>query len=209
MNQPDEATSVDGAAFDNETFGSDTLANGAIPLLGIAAWSGTGKTTLLEALLPRLRERGWPAAVIKHAHHEFDIDTRGKDSHRLREAGAAPMVVASGRRFALMMETPGQPEPDLPTLVALVAALKPALILVEGFKTWPIPKLELYRGDDARPLLAERDSRVEAVAFKSAETAPQTLARLPANVARLELDDREAILDWIVDWATRQHSGQN
>ncbi len=208
MNQPDDAAPGNdnpGAVMPHDVI----LAKGSIPLLGVAAWSGTGKTTLLEALLPGLRQRGWPAAVIKHAHHEFDIDTPGKDSHRLREAGAAPMVVASGRRFALMMETPGQQEPDLPALVAQVAALKPALILVEGFKTWPIPKLELYRGDDGRPLLAEHDAWVEAVAFKSADTPPQILARLPAKVARLELDDREAILDWIVDWAIREQAERN
>jgi len=179
-----------------------------IPLLGIAAWSGTGKTTLLEALLPRLRERGWPTAVIKHAHHAFDIDTPGKDSHRLREAGAAPMVVASGRRFALMMETPDQQEPDLPMLVAQVAALKPALILVEGFKTWPIAKLELHRGDHDQPLLAEHDSWVKAVAFKSEEISTETLARLPATVTHLELDDLAAILDWIVNWAAAFKPGE-
>ncbi|WP_110656272.1 molybdopterin-guanine dinucleotide biosynthesis protein B [Salinicola halimionae] len=203
MNGPDDVNVEIDASSDE-----GTLAAGAIPLLGIAAWSGTGKTTLLEALLPRLRERGWPAAVIKHAHHEFDIDQPGKDSHRLREAGAAPMVVASGRRFALMMETPGQPEPDLPLLVAQVSALNPALILVEGFKTWPIPKLELHRGDHDQPLLAEHDSWVEAVACKLEEVPAETLARLPAKVARLELDDLESILDWVVAWAARQRLGR-
>ncbi|MEC8918644.1 MAG: molybdopterin-guanine dinucleotide biosynthesis protein B [Pseudomonadota bacterium] len=175
-----------------------------IPLLGIAAWSGTGKTTLLEALLPRLRERGWPAAVIKHAHHEFDVDKPGKDSHRLREAGAAPMVVASGRRFALMMETPDRQEPDLPLLIAQVAALKPALILVEGFKTWPIPKLELYRGDHGQPLAAGIDPWVQALACKPEEMPAEILDRLPAGLARLDLDDLDGILDWIVDWAAGQ-----
>jgi molybdopterin-guanine dinucleotide biosynthesis protein B len=175
-----------------------------IPLLGIAAWSGTGKTTLLEALLPRLRERGWPAAVIKHAHHEFDVDKPGKDSHRLREAGAAPMMVASGRRFALMMETPDRQEPDLPLLIAQVAALKPALILVEGFKTWPIPKLELYRGDHGQPLAAGIDPWVQALACKPEEMPAEILDRLPAGLARLDLDDLDGILDWIVDWAAGQ-----
>jgi len=177
-----------------------------IPLLGIAAWSGTGKTTLLEALLPRLRERGWPTAVIKHAHHEFDIDQPGKDSHRLRKAGATPMVVASGRRFALMMETPHQQEPDLPLLVAQVAALHPALILVEGFKSWPISKLELYRGDCDQPLAAETDPWVQAVAYKPEEMPSFILERLPAKVTRLDLDDLDGILDWIIDWAARQRN---
>lgn len=179
-----------------------------IPLLGIAAWSGTGKTTLLEALLPRLRERGWPTAVIKHAHHDFDVDKPGKDSHRLREAGAAPMVVASGSRFALMMETPDRQEPDLPLLVAQVAALKPALILVEGFKTWPIPKLELYRGDHDRPLAAGTDPWVRALACKPEEMPSEILDRLSAGMAYLDLDDHDGILDWIVDWAAGQRSAK-
>lgn len=182
----------------------ETKLDCGIPLLGIAAWSGTGKTTLLEALLPQLRQRGWPTAVIKHAHHDFDIDQPGKDSHRLRQAGAMPMVVASGQRFALMMETPDRQEPELPALVAQVAAFEPALIVVEGFKSWPIPKLELHRGGANQPLLAEHDARVEAVALKPSETPPDILARLPARVARLDLDDHVAILNWIVKWAASQ-----
>lgn len=180
----------------------------AIPLLGVAAWSGTGKTTLLETLLPRLRERGWPTAVIKHAHHAFDIDQPGKDSHRLRQAGAMPMVVASGQRFALMMETPHQQEPDLPMLVAQVASFAPALIVAEGFKSWPIPKLELHRGASDQPLLAEHDARVQAVAFKPDEVSAEFLSRLPRDVARLDLDDHESILNWIVEWATRQRDAR-
>lgn len=179
-----------------------------IPLLGVAAWSGTGKTTLLENLLPRLRERGWPTAVIKHAHHAFDIDQPGKDSHRLRQAGAMPMVVASGQRFALMMETPYQREPDLSALVAQVAAFDPALIVAEGFKSWPIPKLELHRSGGDQPLLAEHDAWVQAVAFKPAEILAETLARLPSRVARLDLDDHDSILSWIVDWATCQRDAR-
>lgn len=181
-----------------------------IPILGIAAWSGTGKTTLLEALLPRLRERGWPTAVIKHAHHQFDVDKPGKDSHRLRQAGAAPMVVASNRRFALMMETPGQDEPDLPALVAQVAALEPALILVEGFKAWPLPKLELHRGERMTPLLAGSDPWVKAIALKFNESKPDefgsAIDTLPQDVERLDLDDIDAILEWIIAWASRQAS---
>ncbi len=85
----------------------------SFPVLGVAAWSGTGKTTLLEQLLPRLREMGLSVAVIKHAHHQFDVDQPGKDSYKLRSAGATPMLIASRQRFALMQETPGQEEPDL------------------------------------------------------------------------------------------------
>nr|WP_110667452.1 molybdopterin-guanine dinucleotide biosynthesis protein B [Salinicola halophilus] len=170
-----------------------------IPVLGVFAWSGTGKTTLLEALLPRLRALGWPAAVIKHAHHAFDVDTPGKDSYRLRAAGAAPTLVASDRRFALMMETPGQEEPDLGALIAQVAALRPALILVEGFKSWPIAKLELRRCEtssrDGRAVerATQSDPWVRAIAMKP-------LVETSGAVA-LDLDDPDAIAQWIGVWA--------
>src|SRR5690554_1520091 len=110
-----------------------------LPLLGIAAWSGTGKTTLLEALLPQLAARGLRVAVIKHAHHAFDVDQPGKDSYRLRQAGAAPVLVASGARWAMLKETAGQQEADLAELVVAVRAQRPDLVLVEGFKSWPLP----------------------------------------------------------------------
>lgn len=168
----------------------------ALPLLGIAAWSGTGKTTLLEALLPRLAERGLRVAVIKHAHHTFDVDQPGKDSHRLRQAGAAPMLVASRERLALMMETPGQQEPDLARLVALVATQAPDLVLVEGFKAWPLPKLELHRPALGKPLRVAEDPWVRAVA----SDAPLAL---PEGVEALDLNDLAALAEWIAAWPAR------
>ncbi|WP_416140869.1 molybdopterin-guanine dinucleotide biosynthesis protein B [Halomonas sp. HK25] len=168
----------------------------SLPLLGIAAWSGTGKTTLLEALLPRLAERGLRVAVIKHAHHTFDVDQPGKDSHRLRQAGAAPMLVASRERLAMMMETPGQQEPDLAALVALVASQKPDLVLVEGFKAWPLPKLELHRPALGKPLRVAEDPWVRAVA------CDEPLA-LPPGVEALDLNDLTALADWIAAWPAR------
>lgn len=172
------------------------LANERLPLLGIAAWSGTGKTTLLEALLPRLAERGLRVAVIKHAHHAFDIDQPGKDSHRLRTAGAAPMLVASRARFALMMETPDQREAELPMLIDQVRPSIPDLVLVEGFKAWPLPKLELHRPTLGKPLLALEDPWIHAVASDA------TLA-LPAEVTALDLNDPEALTDFIAAWPRR------
>ncbi|NAW35658.1 molybdopterin-guanine dinucleotide biosynthesis protein B [Halomonas alimentaria] len=167
-----------------------------LPLLGIAAWSGTGKTTLLEALLPRLRERGLRVAVIKHAHHAFDVDQPGKDSHRLRQAGASPMLVASRSRLALMMETPHQEEADLAALLAMVAPQRPDLVLVEGFKAWPLPKLELYRPALGKPLRVAEDRWVRAVATD----APLSL---PDGVERLDLNDVTALTDWIAAWPAR------
>ncbi|MGQ7248963.1 molybdopterin-guanine dinucleotide biosynthesis protein B [Halomonas sp. V046] len=162
-------------------------------LLGIAAWSGTGKTTLLEALLPRLDGMGLRCAVIKHAHHSFEVDQPGKDSHRLRQAGASPMLVASRSRVALMMETPDRQEADLSLLLAMVEPLSPDLILVEGFKRWPLPKLELHRATLGEPLLATQDPWVQAVAVDSD-------LRLPERVERLDLNDTAAIAEWVRGW---------
>ncbi|WP_104203566.1 molybdopterin-guanine dinucleotide biosynthesis protein B [Billgrantia saliphila] len=167
-----------------------------LPLLGIAAWSGTGKTTLLERLLPRLAARGLRAAVIKHAHHGFDVDQPGKDSHRLRQAGAAPMLVASRVRWAMMMETPDQQEADLAQLVEAIRGQRPDLVLIEGFKAWPLPKLELYRDEVGKPLRVAEDPWVKAVA----SAGP---ASVPAGVDSLDLDDLDGIADWISAWPAR------
>ena len=112
-------------------------------IFGLAGWSGSGKTTLLTALIPELVRRGVRVSTIKHAHHEFDIDRPGKDSWLHRQAGASEVMVASPRRFALMHELRGAPEP---TLRELLARMAPAdLVLVEGFKRAPHPKLEVHR----------------------------------------------------------------
>jgi molybdopterin-guanine dinucleotide biosynthesis protein B len=167
-----------------------------LPLLGIAAWSGTGKTTLLEGLLPRLREQGLRVAVIKHAHHGFDVDQPGKDSYRLREAGAAPMLVASRSRVALMMETPGAEEANLVDLIEMVRQQAPNLVLVEGFKAWPLPKLELYRASLGKPLRASEDPWIKAVASDQPLT-------LPDGVESLNLNDHDSLGAWIAAWPAR------
>ncbi len=107
--------------------------NASVPLLGFAAFSGTGKTTLIEAILPKLVERGLRVAVIKHAHHDFDIDQQGKDSYRLRKAGATQMLISSRYRRALITETPTT-EATLPHLIRQLDQSQLDLILVEGFK---------------------------------------------------------------------------
>lgn len=168
----------------------------ALPLLGIAAWSGAGKTTLLEALLPRLAQCGLRTAVIKHAHHGFDVDQPGKDSHRLRQAGAAPMLVASRARWAMMMETPDQEEADLAQLIETMRPQRPDLILVEGFKAWPLPKLELYRGQLGKSLRVAEDPWVKAV-------ASQPPVEVPAGVEWLDLNDLDGIAAWISTWPSR------
>ena len=168
------------------------------PTLGVAAWSGTGKTTLLEQLLPLLREKGLSVAVIKHAHHQFDVDQPGKDSYKLRSAGATPMLIASRQRLALMQETPGQEEPDLAYLLTLMAPHHPDLVIVEGFKAWPIPKLVLYRDGIGDPAIL-CDEWVQAAALTA---EPPVALRL--SVARLDLNNCEEIARWVSEWADQQ-----
>jgi len=139
-----------------------------VPLLGFAAFSGTGKTTLLEQLIPKLNQANIRVAMVKHTHHEkFDIDKPGKDSYRLRKAGAQQMLVASAKRWALMVEQPPQDimqDPDLFALLPHLDLSKTDLILVEGFKHEAISKIELHRPERHRPLLYPDDSNIIAIA---------------------------------------------
>ncbi|MDN6180901.1 MAG: molybdopterin-guanine dinucleotide biosynthesis protein B [Halomonas subglaciescola] len=174
------------------------------PVLAVAAWSGTGKTTLLEQLLPLLRGWGLSIGVIKHAHHAFDVDKPGKDSYRLRNAGAAPMLVASRERFALMQETPGQAEPDLASLLQMMTRHAPDLVIVEGFKAWPLPKLVLYRDGVGDPAIF-KDPWVRAVALKTEDEHVLDQRRAAPGISRLDLDDNGAIACWIARFAEQWH----
>ena len=156
-------------------------------VFGIAGWSGSGKTTLLEKLIPALIARGLKVSVIKHAHHGFDIDKPGKDSWRHREAGAAEVMLACGTRWALMHECRAEPEPQLAELLARLAPCD--LVLVEGFKQEPVPKLEVHRTAHGKPpLFAERD---DIVAVASDEAIAATIPVLPLN-------DIAALADFII-----------
>lgn len=147
-------------------------------LFGIVGWSGSGKTTLVTSLLPRLAERGLRVSTIKHAHHGFDVDQPGKDSYEHRKAGASEVLVSSSRRWVLMHENRGEPEPSL---TDLVSRLSPAdLVLVEGFKREAIDKLEVHRRNLGKSMLQPEDPRVVAVA----SDAP--LADMPVPVLRLD-----------------------
>ena len=156
-------------------------------VLGIAGWSGAGKTTLIEGLLPGLRAAGLVVSTIKHAHHGADFDKPGKDSWRHRQAGAREVLVAAPGRWALMHEEPGV-EPDLP---ALLARMGPAdLVLVEGFRRYPYPKLEVHRPALGKPPLWPEWADVAAVASDEA---------LPGcNRTVLPLGDHDAITSWVV-----------
>lgn len=156
-------------------------------LLGLAGWSGSGKTTLIARLLPALVGRGLSVSTVKHAHHGFDVDQPGKDSHVHRMAGATEVMVSSATRWALVHENRGQPEPTLDELRARMSAVD--LLLVEGFKHLPHDKLEVYRPSLGKPLLAATDPFVRAVATD----APIGGLKVPV----LSLDDVAAIADFV------------
>lgn len=142
-----------------------------IPVLGFVAWSGTGKTTLLSEVIPLLKTRGLRIALVKHAHHNFDIDHPGKDSYRLRKAGADEVVIASRHRIASVRETPSnQDEPRLKDILSVIQPENFDIVLIEGFKMEDIPKLELHRGCLNRPYLYPEDGNIVALAQDS-ETA--------------------------------------
>jgi molybdopterin-guanine dinucleotide biosynthesis adapter protein len=131
-------------------------------IFGLAGWSGSGKTTLMTAVIPELLVRGVTVSTIKHAHHSFDVDQPGKDSWRHRQAGAREVLVTSQHRWALMHELRGAPEPRLDELVRRMTPVD--LLLVEGFKRHPHPKIEVYRPSVGKPMLHPGDPFVVAIA---------------------------------------------
>ncbi len=157
-------------------------------VIGLVGWSGSGKTTLLVKLLPELVGRGLKVSTAKHAHHNFDIDKPGKDSHQHRTAGATEVLVSSESRWALMHENRSTPELGLDEIVARMSPVD--LLIVEGFKHHAHDKIEIHRGDGDQPLLASSDPHVVAVA------SDRPLADL--DLPLLELDDVAAIARFIV-----------
>jgi molybdopterin-guanine dinucleotide biosynthesis protein MobB len=169
-----------------------------IPVLGFAAYSGTGKTTLLRALIPLLRQRGLRVGLIKHAHHSFDVDTPGKDSFELRKSGAERVLLTSSRRWALMVERPEGQQHE-PTLAEALTAFPHAaldLLIVEGFKHEALPKIELRRSGNPAPPIAPADPNVVAIASDQPEALTDSL---PA----LDLNRPEAVADFVIDFVKR------
>lgn len=162
-------------------------------VVGFAGYSGSGKTTLIERLIPALKLRGLRVSVVKHAHHSFDIDTPGKDTHRHRDAGAFEVVVASNRRLALMREF--EQEAQL-TVHQLIAELYDGVdwVVVEGFKQSNLLKVEVWRADSGKPARYMDDDFIVAIATD----AP---ARLPEATLRpvLDLNDPDALAQWLVE----------
>jgi len=165
------------------------------PVLGFAAFSGTGKTTLLEKLIPQLTDRGIRIGLVKHAHHAFDIDQPGKDSYRLRKAGAQQVLIASSQRQALMTENTTPQEPRLDELLARLDLDNIDLVLVEGFKHVAFPKIELHRKVLGKTLLHPEDADIIAVASDHLTDCGD----LPA----LDINDTAAIAAFIIEWLNR------
>ena len=152
-------------------------------VIGLAGWSGSGKTTLVTRVIPVLVERGLRVATVKHAHHDFDTDQPGKDSWLHRRAGASEVAIISDRRWAIVHELGKEPEPQLMDVLAKLSPMD--LVIVEGFKRHPHPKLEVYRASVGKPLLHPDDDCIVAIATDTA--LPQ------AQVPVVMLDDIETI----------------
>lgn len=175
-----------------------SLIDSRAPVLGFAAFSGAGKTTLLTRLIPLLKRRGLRIALIKHAHHAFDIDHPGKDSYRLREAGASPVMLCSKFRRAVITEHENPEEPVLAEQLKHLDQTNLDLVLVEGFKRERFAKIECYRQSVGKPLLFPDDESIIAVATD----APLTRK---ATIPVLDLNDPEQIAVFILNEFLRGH----
>lgn len=157
-------------------------------VIGLAGWSGAGKTTLVVRLVPELVRRGLTVSTMKHAHHGFDVDQPGKDSHRHREAGATEVLVGSERRWALMHENRGAPEPSAAELMRHMTPVD--LLIVEGFKREDHDKIEIHRRETGKPLLYPDDPHIVAV------LSDEPLPDCPLPV--ISIDDIGAVADFIL-----------
>lgn len=169
-------------------------------VLGISGWSGCGKTTLIVALIPRLRTRGLTVSTLKHAHHDVDLDSPGKDTWRHREAGAQEVILATGRRWVLLHELRQEAEP---TVADLLRYLQPVdLVLVEGWKSGAYPKLEIWRpvGEDKPPRFPDDPTIVAVACDPLLDPVPYGRPGLPV----LPLYDSDGIADFIVDEMVRR-----
>jgi molybdopterin-guanine dinucleotide biosynthesis protein B len=166
-------------------------------VVGFAGYSGVGKTTLVERLIPALKLRGQRVSVVKHAHHKFDIDHPGKDSWRHREAGAFEVVIASDRRLALMREFEHPAELSVHHLIAEIYD-GVDWVLVEGYKDSDLLKIEVWRAAGGKPARYPEDDFIAAVATDSPARLP-----VPTGLDVLDLNDPEAVADWLLAHAGR------
>ncbi len=169
------------------------MQNANIPLLGFAAASGTGKTTLLTQLIPLLKQHNLRIGLIKHSHHNFEIDKPGKDSFRLRAAGAMQVMLVSSYRRAVITEFVPTKEVCLADQLAAFDPSSLDLILVEGFKNEAFCKIELHRAALHQPLMCWEDENIIAV-------ASDVPLALPARVQNLNLNQPETLTEFIVNY---------
>lgn len=164
-------------------------------VIGLAGWSGAGKTTLLARLIPHFIAEGLRVSTMKHAHHSFDVDIPGKDSWQHRQAGATEVLISSGRRWALMSELRGAPEPHLAELLAKMSPVD--LVIVEGFKADPHPKIEVHRAANGKPMMHPNDPTIVGVASDVKADTSLPVAHLDdvAAVARMMRQSAAAIDD--------------
>jgi molybdopterin-guanine dinucleotide biosynthesis protein B len=157
-------------------------------IFGFAGWSGSGKTTLIEQVIPRFVRAGLKVSLIKHAHHRFDVDHPGKDSYRHRAAGCSEVLVTSRERWALMHEMRGEAEA---TLEEQIARMSPCdLLLIEGYKYYPLPKLEIFRAASGNPFLHPEDEHIVALA---------TDTPVQSSLPQFGLEDYDAIAAFVLD----------
>ena len=165
----------------------------SLPILGFSAYSGTGKTTLLRQIIPALKQRGLRVSVIKHAHHDFDLDFPGKDSYELRKAGADQTVICTMTRMAMITEfVKPADEPELEQLVASLDSSRADIVLVEGYKDIRFPKIELHRAAQRKPYLYQNDDTVIAIACDA--QPPEGI-----GIPLLDINDIDAIARFIYD----------
>ena len=165
-------------------------------IFGVVGYKNAGKTGLMERLVTEITGRGYSVSTLKHAHHSFDVDHPGKDSYRLRKAGAQQMLIASDQRMALMTENPTPQEPRLDELITHLNLETIDLVLVEGFKHVPFPKIELHREALAKSLLHPDDPAIIAIACDHRVDA----GTLPI----LDINDTQAIAAFIIGWLQQQ-----
>ena len=172
------------------------------PLLGFAAYSGTGKTTLLAKLIPLLQQLGIKTGVIKHSHHDFEMDYPGKDSYQLRMAGATPVMIVSPFRRALISEFKPQRDIALAEHLTAFPSEEVDLILVEGFRHEAFTKIELHRPSLGKPLLYPQDANIIAI-------ATDTILETPTNISLLDLNNPQMICDFIINHFFKHHRDRN
>ncbi len=161
-------------------------------LFGVTGWKNAGKTGLMERLVSEMTGRGLRISTVKHAHHTFDVDQPGKDSHRHREAGAEQVLLVSRRRWALMHELRDTEEPPLADLLAQLAPVD--LVLIEGYKRDRHPKIEAHRAETDHPLIALEDDTIRAIA----SDAPDRMRTRHPDQTVLDLDDTAAVADFVL-----------